>query len=438
MSDKERCIVLNKTFVGEWLKGSEDNVAHEIINFFKADDGNIYIYNTPYGANVANSENYYIEYLFLTSAKTNGKYYLEYCIEIEKSLHYISIGKNEKESNLNSKIKKGKEQIEEALCKKLGNINYDGIPITKLFSDPIKVLPFTFQASKIYKAKELITIDEKDFAVIDPETNKVVKDYNFARNFGYVLENKNSKIYNELKKSFPENAPQGFWEEQIINSFKLLNATIEDNKNKIKALDSNLFLDLIDNYKAEECYTKILYKLMKLCPEFTKTIVKKLTGKEYNEEFEVEVEYNTNPGRIDLLAHSEECLVVIENKIDSNITVTNNTSQLKKYDDWVNNGKEEKTFNKNVHNKHFVIIAPDYRLHSITLEEKYWENKEHFNNYEVKGYSKVYEAFNECKKNDTFSNFKYKQYIEDIGALLLRQSLDMIDLYTAKLTKQHI
>lgn len=44
---RDSCILLNKSFTGEWLQRHENNIAHEIINFFKADDGNVYIYIMP-------------------------------------------------------------------------------------------------------------------------------------------------------------------------------------------------------------------------------------------------------------------------------------------------------------------------------------------------------------------------------------------------------
>lgn len=41
-------LILNKVFDGAYTE-KEGNIAHEIIDFFKADNGKIYFYNNPYG-----------------------------------------------------------------------------------------------------------------------------------------------------------------------------------------------------------------------------------------------------------------------------------------------------------------------------------------------------------------------------------------------------
>ena len=40
-------VQINRLFTGDYLK--DDNLGHEVINIFKCDNGNIYIYTMPTG-----------------------------------------------------------------------------------------------------------------------------------------------------------------------------------------------------------------------------------------------------------------------------------------------------------------------------------------------------------------------------------------------------
>lgn len=48
MTYKGKVFILNKPFEGSYTD-VEGNVAHEIIDYFKADNNKIYIYNNPWG-----------------------------------------------------------------------------------------------------------------------------------------------------------------------------------------------------------------------------------------------------------------------------------------------------------------------------------------------------------------------------------------------------
>ena len=65
--EEKNVILINKMYTGSYLDDNDgNNIGHEIINFFKADDGNNYIYITPYGK-ANNGDN--IKYILLTDAK---------------------------------------------------------------------------------------------------------------------------------------------------------------------------------------------------------------------------------------------------------------------------------------------------------------------------------------------------------------------------------
>ena len=69
----EGCIILNKPFIGGYIDRSNENEAHELINFFLDDKGKHFIYCSPYGQNVKSTKKKEkrIEYLLFTSNTKN-------------------------------------------------------------------------------------------------------------------------------------------------------------------------------------------------------------------------------------------------------------------------------------------------------------------------------------------------------------------------------
>ena len=77
MSNKGKVFILNKPFEGSYTD-NEGNVAHEIINYFRADNGNVYIYNNPLGHCPENIDadrpnDYKVEYMFLAKKAIMNK-----------------------------------------------------------------------------------------------------------------------------------------------------------------------------------------------------------------------------------------------------------------------------------------------------------------------------------------------------------------------------
>ena len=63
VSTKENCIILNKPFIGGYIDQSNENEAHELINFFLDDKGKHFIYCNPYGQNVRDATDKQVEYM---------------------------------------------------------------------------------------------------------------------------------------------------------------------------------------------------------------------------------------------------------------------------------------------------------------------------------------------------------------------------------------
>ncbi len=98
-------IILNRVFSGEYL---EDNLWHEVINFFKSDNGKHYIYTTPHGKVNQNAKSPY-GVLLVHSVGAGHLEILGWAKQCKCLLsdEFISSAKDKKERNVfNSAIKK--------------------------------------------------------------------------------------------------------------------------------------------------------------------------------------------------------------------------------------------------------------------------------------------------------------------------------------------
>ena len=69
-----------------------NNIGHEIINYFKASDGNVYIYISPYGSMSKKYDNR-IKTILLTSSLSNHK--IEIIAKIDEPVQEIIFKENE-------------------------------------------------------------------------------------------------------------------------------------------------------------------------------------------------------------------------------------------------------------------------------------------------------------------------------------------------------
>lgn len=420
---KEKCIILNKPFIGGYLS-ADGHDAHEIINFFKADDGVQYIYDNPYGQNVSNAANLDITHLVLTSGTSNHSFFINYVIKIKKTLHTRTIAKSQINSPSSSAdfSENAKKEIESALNKEIGEIKYGGTPIDKLFSDDLPVAPITFIAEEMWKAKKPVRVLEDDV------------DYHFARNFGYVSETtKSPKTYAEILKKINDKSN---WDSFPVSAFKE-----KTDQYELSSMDDNLFLDLIGLHKEEECYTKMVASLLSeknMFASFISFIVEKdniSCGFEPLAEKWQSVRTETSfegAGRIDIIAESPKARVIIENKIDSGINFIvdkkgNRIDQLNRYFAYFDKCKATDD-----RDTLYIVLTPKYRKEEVALEIQCLPN-EMSKRWNVIDYSDLFGFMHGQEKE--LVGFKYKKYISDILLLFKRMSFDRRELAGLKLTK---
>lgn len=416
-NEKEDCIILNKPFIGGYIDRSNENEAHELINFFLDDKANPFIYCNPYGQNVNKAEKYNIKYLLFTSGTKSKTFYIEYIIGIKKVLHHQSLPKQtiNNKKTIESKIGTAKEEIDKNL-KEVGyngleDVKYGGINVNDLFTDDIQVIPLTFLADKdrMYKLKKPIKITFKENEDDD------IFDYNFQRNFGYVTsKTKKPDAYSTLNKAIVE----------AINSknvevipLKKFNANQECEKEK------PTFMDMISMYRQEECYTQILYKLL----DYNKNNLVKFFNALGIEEslpednWDIQCEYYIEKvGRLDIYAYRVENNqitnnIIIENKIDSGINFSKGTDQLTHY---------HKHFEDNYKGKNiYLILCPNENLSRLRAEIESVVEQNVRDDYKIVGYNMLCEFLKSEANLYKNINFEYCKYVEDIIELFRRLSL---------------
>ncbi len=412
---EEKCIILNKPFIGGYIDRSNENEAHELINFFLDDKGNHLIYCNPYGQNVADAASRKVEYVLFTSPSKNGCFYIEYIIQVKAILHKQSLPKptGRNQSSIDEKVEKAKEEIERELKEygynNISDIKYGGISIDQLFTDSIKVIPVTFLAETIVKVKTPIQVKK----AIDGN----IFDYNFQRNFGYVTsETKNPIAYNKLHEIIEEELAKG-------ERLKLEKFVPGKNITVVKPT----FMDLISMFRQEECYTQILYKLLNYKKELINNFLNCLDSSiaiDTNncDNWEVNSEYYIEKvGRLDLYIRNNRYNIIIENKIDSGINFVTKEGeridQLKRYHQYF---EEQESIPKK--ENRYIILVPNEKIGLLEEGIKHLDIDECVKEaYKRIEYKKIYKFFN-CHKNE-YSGFEYIDKFDDIIELFRRLSL---------------
>lgn len=394
MSYKGKVFILNKPFEGSYTD-NEGNVAHEIINYFRADNGNIYIYNNPLGHCPKNiyadgTHDYKVEYMFLAKKAIMNKkgdpkwseFELTHLIKIKNCLHHESAHDIEKNKN---KLKDAQGVVKDVIDSK--GITYGSKTIYEIFGPDDVSLYVTFEAEKIYEAQGLIKVKTPG--------------YRFQRNKGYVFSDTMPVAFNALNKY----TNLKYWKD-ITNTIPKANpANYKQNQNKT-------FLDLILKADSEECYTNMLYAVLSwkntmnlFLNKFSKN--KKVDSKLFcvRRELKIPGDGDIKGGRTDICAYTYNQRVVIENKVFSGlngIDKNNKATQLTVYHNWASQPTNL--------NPICFISCPDFRKSEIYDEiEPTMKGK-----YEFVEYSEISKFIEKLNNSKYFDGFSFEKYIPDI------------------------
>ena len=362
-----KAIVLNRMYVGDYLS---TNLGHEVINMFQADNGRHYLYLNAYG-NFGKDHSGQIGYMLLV------KYHSEGLFEVIGKAEGLTdvVGANATLSqdykSVNSNVSKVQNDYIEA-----ENITYSGVPLRKIFNDAEQQNIFiTYKAARLYKPKREI------FIGYGVDADVVLTGYKQAKT--------SLKTYIYPEGTFAGDSKKGDIEAKRTDYIKLLelieqkelweesNERINDDLLKIKSREVSIF-DICQIQNDENRFSYALAYFMtqpqykSLWQDFFKqygveldenyTVTREESAKIENKEWN---HYDKpNGGRIDLLIRDDRNIIVIENKIKSDIntiaTDGDDHTQLDRYVNYV----EWRTTKDNSSDKnktpHYFILAPNY------------------------------------------------------------------------------
>nr|MCR5607670.1 hypothetical protein [Lachnospiraceae bacterium] len=237
----EKEILINKLFTGSYLE-EDNNIGHEVINYFKDDDGNYNIYITADGS----VKNHNLEYILFV------RYFAKKTVEvigIAKGIRYIK-----------------QEEIDDA--------RYGGISLNQIFKsntykgqEDISSKQITFRVDKfLYPLSHIyITMGEysnsNDYVLQLHTKHKVIVPEGLR---SYHSEKDDPKAYFELKELIEKDE---FWTKE--NTIKKLFA-----EDKVMLSQLSLFEQAIGNNNEKEIEKKIEKDIEQLKGRDKETIIK--------------------------------------------------------------------------------------------------------------------------------------------------------------------
>ncbi len=431
-------IVLNRMYVGDYLAS---NLGHEVINLYQADNGGNYIYLNSTGDFVKAHQGKISDMLFV-------KYYGIGEVEViglAKGLHDVyqsDLQFSGKYEGVNQAVFSHQQDY----VKKEGGISYGGVSIFDIFGEAGQQSVFiTYKADKVYipkAGKRLFIRFYSEKPVIHPahETSDLVVELS-----GYQQAKASLKQYIYAEGTYPGDLTKRNIAEKCSDYHKIYHAFVEnetlweESNNQVDEEDVNSIgnrkvslFDICQIQNDENKFSNALSYFMMQYPNLWRKYFLRYNV-DLGETFSIvreeaskieETNYNhkkyPSGGRIDLMLRTDRAIVVIENKIKSDINSIEEDcegKQLRRYFNyavWLSENKKSSDYKKE---RHFFVLTPKYNQPSI-------EDKEMRELYTIITYADVYEYLTE--------NFRYFQDDSNFVAFyeaMYRHTLDNVNDY---------
>ncbi len=444
-------VLVNHMYSGDYLE--DGNLGHEVINLFKCDNGNYYIYAMSAGDYDTKSHYKSIKKVILVRNVNQYKAEIlgiadveEYIFENQLSLHqrYImlpSVQELVKNDFMNPKNKDGSKKGEHLLeriktyssvhlaqIKYIDDneIKYGGVKPYDLFSrnntdKSGHSIYLTFKVSNFRKPKELIYLCDNRVESGDPHCFILQNKKRMCGASIATFEDYNDK---ELQRLFFCD----YWESEDTSQ------TVDVNNITVKSIS---LLNVIKKNNDEIAYSNWITYYLKNDKEILKKFINYFTKIETSFE-NIEI-YRETKDNIDIYYEDSKSIFVFENKIKSSINGTKKKSnglieeesqfsQLEKYYDYVE--KESLKTRPKKQTKYFILL-PNYAYKDISKLEKYAR----FSSYEIIRYKKLWTFFKNNRSSlpyydDFIKALEYHsmEYINDLYSEMLERLLSVISL----------
>ena len=384
-------ILINQLFAGTYLNEGA-NIGHEVINLFKDDSGNNYLYITP-GGKIDMNFHPVKSVLFVRN------------IEGKTTVEVIAKAEELAEADVDPK-----------------SIEYAKTPLSRVFAnnkyhnDDDSNIFFTFKAGKIRMPKNgrriFLTInnqfrinDDNIFIVKLKSNSNAISNQSGRK---YYSQKNDPIAYNQLQELMNNN---DYWEPTNTTEKLIMDgSTYRENPT---------FLDIIRKENDELVFSNLLAHYFEYDKTIFQEFVKNRLGiDDFSSQFEIIRESVDN---IDLLIKDAKHVLVIENKIKSDINGIRNDgsySQLNKYQDKIKERIHDPEDRFNLYGKKpsFYIFTPNYNHIDIS---KYKLEKP----YKIITYKEIYNFF-----QNNATSFISDKYFSDFLRGLERHTMSMAEL----------
>lgn len=438
-------IILNGAFVGGYGKSGE-NLPHEMINFFKADNDKFYVYITPSG--VLDSSILAEQIKGIIFVRTAGDCMVEVLAKAElgKDGQYYTQGFNLKSKQMTKfDAKKYKKITNNENFEENEKIKYAGATIQKIHekNKEDNNIFVTMKVEKICLPKKTFYLtykknsEKQDIIYVADKkiNNQSMLAYYYDGDDGYITLNQIIEDKNEE-----------YWKD-FIDTPKFELDKVENNKSIFKA---------IKKQDDEVVFSNMFFYLFREYPKFLKYFVKRVLEIDLNDDFILEREKD----RMDLRIIDKNHYIIIENKLKSPINGMHKFKDSKEESDVLNkNGFQAKMENDNkkyisqlsdyyekaqkylnTNNKENIelkafIFAPNYSLINVGFLKDYLCGDK----YKIINYSTIYDVFSKLKDED-FKNYDIdgndKIYFEDFFVTMKKHIVNVDDEYRIELMQR--
>lgn len=383
-------ILINKMCTGSF---TINNIGHEIINYFKTDIGEEYLYVLPYGG-MSKKHNNKIKYVLLTSSLHKKSVQIIAKAEVEEQIHF---------DGDKGSIEAHNKQLEQINNR---NISYGGCKVNQIFKNNIYndiAIYATFKVKSIIKPKKelFITNDNKKDKENYIYINKQISSSSLK---SYISSEVDYADYNILENAINN---KSYWSEDDVTT------SLNVNSYTPKKEERN-FLDLIEKENDEQIYTNLFYYWFNK-KDIMNRFINKYISADDNYSVKKEKITTSQKGRMDILAEGKNNIVIIENKIKSGLNGIDKEKNISQLDTYFNDAIQEyqekgMSIPKNIYG---FIFVPDYCKEKIEQEKKIYKSGEKFI---VITYSNLLEFFLESK-NEFMKDIYFKYYDDFLFSL---------------------
>lgn len=384
---KKDVIIFTKVFnATEYLK-SPTNIGHEFINFYKADNGNSYIYVAPHGSFNEMFKDRVYAVVFLGVGEKHHMRILGYAKPKEINI------KQFKRSFKGKGIEKTREEHlrqTELINKQYKEIKYGGKLLNEIYPEPINInltnpyyITFTASEHKILnKNVKPISINLSEYEMKRPQLGYLINgNLESKENNKNIVGLYNEKLFLNIIEYIENNQYKYLWEEPE----KLL----------ISDKYEETMLNAIQKEYDENIISSLLTFSLNKHSDFWEVFSRDVLELPIKEEI---LEINREKNNIDIIIRTKSNVIVIENKVLSDINGRDEndktTSQLSKYYDVIERkidiGGEYEGLNPL-----FFLLKPNYS--QIVIDDF---SRHEF--YKVITYKSLFEVLNNLDIKDKF------------------------------------